>query len=342
MSFGFAATVAVLLLIGNAFFVASEFALISVRRTQLEPRARQGSWSARVTLKAMERVSLMMAGAQLGITLCSIGLGAVAKPAVADAVEVPLTAVGLPSAAVDAVAYAISLAIVVFLHMVFGEMVPKNISLTLPDRAALLLGPPLYALVWLLRPVIWTLNQSANLVLRILRVPIRDEVATVFTRDEVAGLIEESRRHGLLDEPESELLTGALDFVDVRAADVAVPLADLVTVPADATPRDVEQLSSSTGHSRFPVTGPDGALLGYLHVKDLIVLPERRLHVPIRPHLVRDLPKVTSDESLRDVLATMQRRGAHVVRVVDQASDETIGLAMMEDVLEELVGQVAA
>ncbi len=342
MSFGLAATVAVLLLIGNAFFVGAEFALISVRRTQLEPRAEQGSWAAKLTLKAMERVSLMMAGAQLGITLCSIGLGAVAKPAVADALEVPLTAIGLPLGAVDVIAYAISLAIVVFLHMVFGEMVPKNISLTLPARAALLLGPPLYALVWVLRPVIWALNQSANVVLRILRVPIRDEVATVFTRDEVAGLIEESRRHGLIDEPERELLTGALDFVEVRAAEVALPLAALVTVSDDATPRDVERVSSTTGHSRFPVTGSDGEILGYLHVKDLIVLPERRLTSPIRRHLIRDLPTVTAEDSLRDVLSTMQRRGAHVVRVVDPETNATVGLAMMEDVLEELVGQVAA
>ncbi|MCB0914908.1 MAG: HlyC/CorC family transporter [Actinobacteria bacterium] len=342
MSYTTAAVVALLLLAGNAFFVAAEFALISARRTQLEPRAERGSRAAKVTLRALERVSLMMAGAQLGITLCSIGLGAVAKPAVADALTEPLALVGLPTSAVDPIAYAVSLAIVVFLHMVFGEMVPKNISLTLPERASLILGPPLYALVWLLRPVIWTLNQSANLVLRLLRVPIRDEVATVFTRDEVAGLIDESRRHGLIDDPERDLLTGALDFVEVRAADVAVPLAQLVTVTSDATPRQLEQLSATTGYSRFPVTGADGELRGYVHVKDMVVLPERRMDVPVRPHLIRALHTVHCDDSLRDVLGTMQRRGAHVVKVLDQDREATVGLAMMEDVLEELVGQVAA
>lgn len=342
MDTGTAAVVALLLLVGNAFFVGAEFALISARRTQLEPLAAQGSQSARITLRAMERVSLMMAGAQLGITLCSIGLGAVAKPAVADALTPPLTSVGLPMSAVDTIAYAISLIIVVFLHMVFGEMVPKNISLTLPDRAALILGPPLYALVWVLRPVMWTLNQTANLVLRAVRVPIRDEVATVFTRDEVAGLIDESRRHGLIDDPERDLLSGALDFVEVRAADVAVPLESLVTVPADSTPRQLERLSDASGHSRFPVTGPAGEILGYVHVKDVVVLPARRMDAPIQSHLIRALPEVQYDDSLRDVLATMQRRGVHVVRVADQQSSATVGLAMMEDVLEELVGNVAS
>ncbi len=341
MSYATATIVAILLLMGNAFFVAAEFALISARRTQLEPRAREGSRSAKITLRAMERVSLMMAGAQLGITLCSIGLGAVAKPAVADAIEPAFISLGLPESAVNPIAYAISLAIVVFLHMVFGEMVPKNLSLTLPDRAALILGPPLYALVWLLRPMIWTLNQCANLVLRVLRVPVRDEVATAFTRDEVAGLIDESRRHGLIDDPERDLLTGALDFVVISAADVAVPLSSLVTVPVESTPRDLERLSAETGYSRFPVTGEGGALLGYVHVKDLVVLPARRMDLPIRPHLIRDLPRVHSDDSLRDVLGAMQRRGAHVVCVVGDDGD-IVGLGLMEDVLEELVGQVAA
>lgn len=179
-------------------------------------------------------------------------------------------------------------------------------------------------------------------MLRLLRVPIRDEVATVFTRDEVAGLIDESRRHGLIDDPERDLLTGALDFVDVRAADVAIPLESLVTVPADATPRDIERLGNTSGYSRFPVTGPGGELLGFVHVKDLIVLPARRIDAPIQPHLIRSLPEVQCDDSLRDVLATMQRRGVHVVRVADQQGSATVGLAMMEDVLEELVGQVAA
>jgi CBS domain containing-hemolysin-like protein len=212
MDYTTAVILSILLLIGNAFFVGSEFALISARKTQLEPRAAAGSRSAKTALRAMSKVSLMMAGAQFGITVCSIGLGAVAKPAVANAVEGPLVALGLPSGASDAIAIAVSLVIVVSLHMVLGEMVPKNIAIARPEGSAMFLGPILFAVVTILRPIIWTLNTLANLVLRLLRVQVRDEVATTFTRDEVAGLIEESTRHGFLEQRERDLLTGALGF----------------------------------------------------------------------------------------------------------------------------------
>jgi len=151
---GWAIAVAVALLAGNAFFVGAEFALIAARRTQIEPRAAEGSRAARLTLRAMERVSLMMAGAQLGITMCSLGLGAIGEPAVAHVLEIPLGALGVSGALLHTIAFAIALAIVVFLHMVLGEMVPKNIAIAGPERSALVLGPALYGVVTVLKPLI--------------------------------------------------------------------------------------------------------------------------------------------------------------------------------------------
>ncbi|HSE56059.1 MAG TPA: CNNM domain-containing protein, partial [Nocardioidaceae bacterium] len=191
---------ALVLLLGNAFFVGAEFALISSRRTQIEPRAQQGSRRARTTLRAMEQVSLMMAGAQLGITICSLGLGAVGEPAVAHLLEKPFASTGVPEGLLHPVAFAVALTIVVSLHMVIGEMVPKNIALAGPERSALLLGPPLFGIVQVLRPLIWLLNRVANLVLRAIRVEPKDEVTSAFTQEEVSGLVAESRREGLLDE----------------------------------------------------------------------------------------------------------------------------------------------
>ncbi len=176
--------VAVLLLAGNAFFVGAEIALVSVRRAQVEPHAEAGSPRARTTLRAMSKVSLMMAGAQLGITVCSLGLGATAEPALAHLIEPLFASLGVPEAWVHPVAFTLALSVVVVIHMVLGEMVPKNIALAVPDRTALALGPPLYAVVTLLRPVIWTLNQGANLVLRLLGVQPRDEVAAGADRSE--------------------------------------------------------------------------------------------------------------------------------------------------------------
>ncbi len=192
--------IAVGLLIGNAFFVGAEFALIAARRTQIEPVAANGSKAARLTLRAMERVSLMMADAQLGITMCSLGLGAIGEPAVAHFLEIPLARIGITGPALHTVAFVIALVIVVFLHMVLGEMLPKNIAIATPEKSAMVLGPILYAIVFILRPLIWLMNTVANLVLKLIRVDPREEVASAFTAYEVAAFIAESRDEGLLDE----------------------------------------------------------------------------------------------------------------------------------------------
>jgi CBS domain containing-hemolysin-like protein len=332
--------VAVVLLAGNAFFVGAEFALISARRTQIEPRAAAGSRLARLTLRAMENVSLMMAGAQLGITVCSLGLGAIGEPAVAHLVERPFAAAGVPDALLHPIAFTIALAIVVFLHMVLGEMVPKNIALAGPEGSALALGPPLYAIVTVLRPLIWLLNQASNLVLRVLRVQPRDEVTTAFTREEVAGLVAQSRREGLLDQYEHDLLAGALAFSDHRVAQVTIALPDLVTVTPDSTPAELEQRCATTGFSRFPVRDADGDLAGYIHVKDMLALPADQRDRPVPRRLIRPLATVTADRPLRDVLAAMQRQGAHLTRVIEPTDRHLTGVAALEDVLEELVGEV--
>ncbi|MCZ2817245.1 hemolysin family protein [Modestobacter sp. VKM Ac-2984] len=340
MSDTVAILLAVFLLAGNAFFVGAEFALVSARRTQIEPRAAEGVRGARTTLRAIENVSLMMAGAQLGITVCSLGLGAVGEPAVAHLLEGPFAAAGLPEALVHPIAFAIALAVVVFLHMVLGEMVPKNISLAGPERAALLLGPLLYWVVRALHPLIWLLNQVANLVLRALRVTPQDEVSSTYTRDQVTGLIGESHREGLIDEREHQLLTGALQFDEQRTADVAIPTADLVTVPSGITVGELEEVCAATGYSRFPVVDGDGDLEGYVHLKDFLAVPVAERDSPVDPALIRPLAGATTDQGLRDVLATMQREGAHLAVVRDGDSGRAVGVVALEDVLEELVGEV--
>ncbi|WP_129668734.1 hemolysin family protein [Phytoactinopolyspora endophytica] len=335
-----ALALALALLIGNAFFVGAEFALISARRTQIEPRAAAGSRSARITLRAMERVSLMMAGAQLGITVCSLGLGALGEPAVAHLLERPIGALGVPGAVLHPLAFAIALAIVVFLHMVIGEMVPKNIALAGPDRSAVLLGPTLYGIVIGLRPLIWLLNQLANIVLRMLRVQPKEEVTSAFTPEEVAGFFTQSRREGLLDEHEHALLSGALAFADRPVTSVALPLGDLVTVLQTTTPAEVEDMCAITGYSRFPVRRENGSLAGYVHTKDLLGLSLQERDRPLDRRVIRPLATVTADRTLRDVLLVMQDKGAHLASVVDPHTGDLAGLVALEDVLEELVGEV--
>ncbi|WBB48516.1 hemolysin family protein [Verrucosispora sp. WMMA2044] len=330
---------AVALLAGNAFFVGAEFALISARRTQIEPRVAAGSTIARITLRAMENVSLMMAGAQLGITVCSLGLGAIGEPAVAHLLEKPFAAAGVPEALLHPIAFTIALAIVVFLHMVLGEMVPKNIALAGPERSALVLGPVLYGVVTVLRPLIWLLNQIANAVLRLLRVTPKDEVTSAFTNEEIAGFIAQSRKEGLIDQQEHDLLTGALAFNDQTAATVALPLASLITLPRDTTVAELERQCAATGYSRFPLTDPQGGLAGYVHVKDILELPAEQHDEPLDPGLIRPLATLDATGSLRDALTAMQQRGAHLATVFD-ATGQLLGLAALEDIVEKLVGEV--
>ena len=317
--------VAVVLLLANAFFVGAEFALISARRSSIEPMAEAGSRRARTTLAAMERVSLMMAGAQLGITVCSLGLGAIGEPAVAHLLEPVFEALAVPEALVHPIAFVIALTAVVALHVVIGEMVPKNLAL----------APPLAAVVTVLKPVILTLNALANGVLRLLGVQPKDEVTSAFTRDEVAGLIDESRAGGLLDQRGFELLTGALQLEERDTRSVLIPRAALTVVaPGDDTAA-VERAAATTGFSRFPVADGD-RLLGYVHVKDVLVAdgaPEPRVRDITRP-----LPRVAADDDLRRTLGVMQAGRAQFAAVTD--GGRVVGVVALEDILEELVGEI--
>ena len=331
--------IAIGLLAFNAFFVGAEFALISARRSQIEPRAQAGSRVARTTLRAMENVSLMMAGAQLGITICSVGLGAVGEPAVAHLIEPLFESAGVPEALVHPVAFVIALTVVVFLHVVLGEMVPKNIAIAGPERSALVLGPPMFFVVTLLRPIIVALNAVANTTLRLLRVEPKDEISSAFTREEVAALVEESRGEGLIEADEYDRLAGALGFTEKAVTSVLMPADSLTTVRRGSTPAEVEALCAATGFSRFPVEADDGELVGYLHIKDVLEPDEERRSRPLEDKWIRPFAPVTPDDALHDALEQLQRRGAHMARVVT-TEGATLGLATLEDVLEELVGEI--
>ncbi|MGI8645911.1 MAG: hemolysin family protein [Nocardioides sp.] len=330
---------AALLLLGNAFFVGAEFALISARRTQIEPLAQAGSRFASITLRAMENISLVIGVNQLGITICSLLLGAVAEPALAHVIEPLLHLLRVSDSFLHPTAFVISLTIIVSLHVVLGEMIPKNIALAGPDRAALILGPPVWVIVTALRPVVVLLNATARALLRLVNVELRDEVSSTYTREEVAALVEESRGEGLLDNEEYVRLAGALGFAEKSVSAVVLSPDTLTTVPRGATVADVEDVCAATGYSRFPVTADDGSLMGYLHIKDVLETEQTRRTRVVDDKWIRPFAGVQPDDSLHDALETLQRRGAHMARVVDGAG-EVVGLVALEDVIEELVGEI--
>lgn len=339
MSSGLAIAIGVLLLAANAFFVGAEFAIISARRSSVEPLAAAGSKRARTVLWAMEHVSLMLACAQLGITVCSTSLGVVAEPAIAHLIEGPLAAAGLPEAVVHPIAFVLALGIVVYLHVVLGEMVPKNLAVAGPDRAVLWFGPPLVWVARVLGPVIAGLNWVANHILRLFGVEPKDEVASVFTAQEVQSIVQRSQAEGLLEDAQG-LLAGAIEFSDRTASEVMVPVGALVSLAQDCSVEDVERLVARTGFSRFVVTGADGEPVGYLHLKDVLYAgPAERSH-PVPGWRVRALAEVRPDDEVEEALAAMQRTGTHLARVVADEGGPAVGVVFLEDILEELVGEV--
>ncbi|RSO08644.1 hypothetical protein DMH18_21325 [Streptomyces sp. WAC 06783] len=330
--------VAALTLVSNAFFVGGEFAMISVRRSQIEPRAKDGDRRAERVLWGLEHLSEMLATAQLGVTASSLVLGAMAEPAIAHLAEPLFTAVHVPHGLVHPVAFVLALTLATYLHMLVGEMVPKNIALAAPERSALLLGPPMVALTRALRPVVVSINALANTLLRLARIEPANEVAAAFTDEELARIVQDSRHAGLLSDTGGERLRDALELGQRPVGDLLVPLSEMVTVDQRVTPDELERTAARAGFSRLPVTGPAGTVLGYLHIKDTLGVVERDRPFPRKA--LRPMPRVHRDTPLDDTLTTMRAAGTQLAAVSGEQG-EVLGFVTMTDVLGELVGPPA-
>ncbi|MEO3759436.1 hemolysin family protein [Mycobacterium sp. B14F4] len=333
----------VLLLGVNAFFVASEFALISARRDRLEALAEQGKKSAVTVIRAGENLSLMLAGAQLGITICSILLGRVGEPAVAHLLEKPFQAFGISEAVLHTVSFIVALAVVVTLHVLLGEMVPKNIAIAGPESTAMLLIPTYLVWIRLARPLIAFYNWCANATLRAFGVEPKDELDVTVSTVELSEMIAESLSEGLLDPEEHGRLTRALQIRDRTVNDVAVPISEIRAVPvaregAGPTVGAIEQALAETGYSRFPITDASGGYLGYLHIKD--VLPRfEDVDSVLDAAMVRPLPLVPASLPLPDALSRLRRDNSHLA-LVTAADGSVAAMVALEDLVEDLVGTV--
>jgi len=328
----------VVLLIGNAFFVGAEFAVISARRSQIEPKAEAGSRAAKTALWAMEHATLMLAASQLGITVCSLLILNVSEPAIHHLLAVPLELTGWPDEVIGTVAFVVTLVLVSFLHVVFGEMVPKNISFSVPERSVLLLAPPLVGVGRVFGPVIHALNATANGVLRLFRVEPKNEATSAFTVEEVELIVRTSTREGVLSDT-TGALSNAFEFTTKTVTDVALGMDALVTLPEDAAPADVERAVAQHGFSRYVLVDETGEPSGYVHLKDVIDLPDEEFDEPVPPKRIRQLISLYQGMELEDALATLRRAGSHVARVFDEEG-ATRGVLFLEDIIEELVGEV--
>lgn len=339
----FALLLTVLLIAANAFFVGAEFALISARRDRLEALAEQGKHSAVTVIRAGENLAVMLAGAQLGITVGSIVLGRVAEPTVVHLLTPVFELIGVPNAFLHTVSFIVAITIVVILHVLLGEMVPKNIALAGPEKAAMLLVPPYLLWVKATRPVIAVYDWCARTVVRALGVEPKTELENTVSMVELAEMIAESRSQGLLDPEEHMRLSRALQVRNRVVGDVAVPVGDIVSVPAAApgtgpTVEAIEQALARTGYSRFPVVDAAGRYVGFVHIKDMLDIVD---HPGAAAGIssVRYLPRMPATMPLPEALTRLQQSKSHLA-IVTAPDGSVCGMVALEDLVEDLVGTV--
>lgn len=326
----------------NGFFVAGEFALVAVDRSRIRHLVEKGDRKAKLVERSLGRLSFELSGAQLGITATSLIVGAIAEPAIASIIEPWLT--GLPFVPAESslqwsIALAIGIATVV--QMLFGELVPKNYAIARPLGSSMLIGIPMAWVNQALRPIILFLNRSANWTVRRLGIEPREDLAGVRSLEELELMIRSSREGGELDDEELALLTRAISFTEKVAADVMVPRVAVEALSRHESVAELRRLARETGHSRFPIYGEDlDEIVGIGHVKDSFrVAAERRSITPVG-HIAKPPLIVPDSRPLDQLLVDMQRQSRAMAVIADEYGG-TAGIVTIEDLLEELVGEIA-
>ncbi|MEU2735607.1 hemolysin family protein [Streptomyces sp. NPDC007095] len=339
MSFSMALFVTVLLLIGSGFFVAAEFALVAAKRHRLERAAAAGQRGARAALAGMRELSLMLAGAQLGITVCTLGLGSVSKPAISHELDPLLHKAGLPSGLSYGVSFALAMFVVVFLHMVVGEMAPKSWAISHPERSAMLLTPPFRALTRAVRPLIVGLNKVSNALVRLCRVTPRDELASVHNREQLTHLVEESERLGLISKEDSELITSSLTEPQHPVGDLQIPADRITSVPADAAIDAVLGVAGDSDRTRLLVR--DGVMvLGSVHARDALVARAQG-RTAVARDLASPVPELSPHDTVAHAVGQLRLHRASLAVVRDDTGRLT-GLVSLDDLLARLMEPRAA
>ena len=332
------------LLILNGFFVAAEFALVRSRRSRLEAMARRGNWTARLALRAAKNLPRILSATQIGVTVASLAIGALAEDTLGPSLAVWLGGAGMPvvlDAAVRlAIGASVALVAVSYLHVVFGELVPRGAALAHPEEMAAWLAPPLMVFVWLTAPFSWLLNRSAQFTLRLLGQEIPKGEENVHSAEELRILVEQSQEGGMLLPQDAHLIEGVFEFSEKNAREVMTPRTEIDALPVEATLEDTLALVAESHRSRYPVYEESiDNVVGLLLAKDLLPV----LHHPPAEFSLRDVMRpvhvVPGSREVEEVLADFKKLNEHMAIVLDEYGG-TAGVVTMEDLLEEIVGEI--
>jgi CBS domain containing-hemolysin-like protein len=324
----------------NGFYVAGEFALVAVDRSKMEQMAAGGHRGAVSTMAGLRTLSFQLSGAQLGITVTSLMVGFILEPTLGETLRGPLVAVGLPEESALGVSLALALVLATASQMVFGELVPKNLAIARPQGVSFAVTAPLRLSNTLFKPLIVFLNASANWAVRRLGIEPQDELIPMRSLEELELLIESSREGGLLEEEEYSLLSRSISFGEKTAADALVPRVNVIALAMSDTLAEMARIAVETGHSRFPVVGEDiDDIVGVAHVKDSYgVDPAERPSTPVSA-ILQDALVTPESRDLKSLLLDMRRGHGQLAVIVDEYGG-TAGIVTLEDVLEEIVGEI--
>lgn len=332
--------VGLLLVAGTALYVAAEFSLVTVDRAAVEAAAETGDATAVTLRSGLTSLSTQLSGAQVGITVTTLALGFVMEPSLAVLIRDPLQSWGVPTGLADTVGAVLALAVATVLSMVLGELVPKNFALTDPMATARAVIRPMRFSTMVFRPLIWVLNGIANAVLRVVGISPQEELRSARSAEELLSLVDRSAAEGTLARPTAGLLSRSIRFSGKLAADVLTPRIRVDFVPAAGTAEDLVRAAVHTGHSRFPVTGVDSDdVVGVVHLKRAVAVPPAERAGMTIGALMVEVPQVPETLPLDDLLEELRSSGLGFAVVIDEYGG-TAGILTLEDVVEELVGEI--
>ena len=327
------------LLFVNGFFVSAEFALVKVRKTRLEQLVNDGDTRAKTALKLVDNVNKMLAAAQLGVTIASIALGWVAEATMVQLVTPIIKAIPFGHIAVHAVAIPVSFALVTYFHVLLGEQLPKCLALKHTEKLALVIATPMHVFITLLKPFVWILQVSGDFILKIFHADIED-TSLVHSTEELDMLVDASYNEGVLNETEAEMLHNMFKFSDLMAKQVMIPRTDMICVPEDITYDEINKLALENGYTRYPVYEKENIdkIIGFIHVKDLYAIAMTKEEYSVQS-IIRPIILVPETMTLDNLMKEFKKQHIQMAVVVDEYGG-TSGLITLEDVLEEIIGEV--